>query len=142
MPGTWLKPYEGKGALRGFLVSRLVFTQDRQGPAFPTQVPTRSHDKAPTRSQKAPTSFQLSHGKVPTRSRQGAKRWVCLLDLYSRVCSTSAEILFATSTTHSKLCLLSKPQNLEQGVVLSCFSLLYTLEHRLPSGISAPGTSN
>ena len=26
MPGTWLKPYEGKGALRGFLVSRVVFT--------------------------------------------------------------------------------------------------------------------
>ena len=25
MPGTWLKPYEGKGALRGFLVSRVVF---------------------------------------------------------------------------------------------------------------------
>ena len=27
MPGTWLKPYEGKGALRGFLVSRVVFTK-------------------------------------------------------------------------------------------------------------------
>ena len=31
MPGTWLKPYEGKGALRGFLVSRVVFT-GRRGP--------------------------------------------------------------------------------------------------------------
>ena len=34
MPGTWLKPYEGKGALRGFLVSRLVFTHCGRGWPF------------------------------------------------------------------------------------------------------------